>query len=303
MSLVTNWLESLSYDLEISAACLKKISPASSCTVCLDECPEHAVFIDGGKIFIDKELCTSCGTCITTCPVQAIKGQSPSRKVIQKYILLQEESILPTIPELFYYHKKGIRSIHKSSKDDVLVKLVQTANESLKAMELEPLRVADELILEIEDQPKLTRRDLFNKLRIDSKKNLLSSVTPVKWRFNEDNFKISNLFDGWAFFEVRIHEESCTLCGGCFNICPSKVFEPNDRVLTIHEENCSGCNLCMDICQSSAVQISKDIHQQPAPMKYWHQSICSICGSSFHSWTAKDTCHICSTVEKPTFFL
>jgi ferredoxin len=303
MSLVTNWLESLSYDLEISAACLKKISPASSCTVCLDECPEHAISLESGKINIDEKLCTLCGICVTTCPVQAIKGQSPPRRVNQKYILLEEESIPPSFPELFYYHKKGIRCIHKSSKDDVIVRLVRNANEILEAMELEPLRVADEIILEQEEPPKLTRRDFFNKLRIDSRKNVLSSVTPVKWRFNEDNFKLSNLCDGWAFFEVRINEESCTLCEGCFNICPSKVFEPSDRMLNINEKNCSGCNLCKDICQSSAVQISQNIHQQPAPMKHWHQSTCSNCGNSFRSWTAKDTCHICCTVEKPNFFL
>jgi ferredoxin len=303
MSLLTNWLESLSYELDISESCTRKISPLSTCSACMDECPDEAIIFEDGKILIDDKRCSSCGVCITACPVQAVKGQSPSRKVIQKYLLLEQNSPLPAIMELLYYHKKGIRFIHQHALNADLVDRISQVNEILCAMQLEQLQATNQIVLEEKEQPRLSRRDFFAKLSSDSKKTVLSSVTPVKWRFNENNFKPSALFKDWSFYKVRISEDECTLCEGCFNVCPPGIFSLGEKELILNENQCIGCNLCMDICGTSAIKVELKIHQAPPVSYNLHQNTCTQCGSGFHAWEESDCCHVCSTTEKPNFFL
>lgn len=303
MSLLTNWLESLSYDLEISEACVKKISPQSSCSVCHDACPAGAIIFDEGKIDIDEKTCTSCGICITVCPTQGIKGQSPSRKVVQTYLLFEEAAPLPSVNELHYFYKKGIRSLHLPSANSDIERLVRSTNDDLESMGMEPLRIAEKLELQPEEQPKLTRRDFFTKITSDSKKTVLASVTPAKWHFNEESFKLSSLYKHWAFHKIELSEENCTLCEACFNICPSKLFEISGTSLKMNEQTCTGCHLCSDICRSNAIKIKRKTHQTTENIKQIQQSICTTCNTKFYTWTQTPTCPICSSRKKNNFFI
>lgn len=303
MSLIINWLESLSYDIGISDTCLRRLSPLSTCTSCLHSCPEEAIVLEDGHIKMDQKLCSSCGVCIPNCPVQAIKGQSKARTVIQRNLLLQKEETIPSYIELLYFHKKGIRILYHSSPTQELEQQVKIANEYLEAMGIEPLRITDQVVLQHEPPTKLTRRDFIGKITSDSKKTVLSSITPAKWRFNEESFRLPALFKEWTFYKVKISKDSCTLCQACFNLCPENVFDLAGTELVIDEQKCVGCHFCEDICQSSAIQIEKNIHNghsYPFPL---HHCICTNCRSSFHSWEEKHTCHICSCREKPNFFL
>lgn len=304
MSLLTNWLESLSYELEISEACSKKKSPLSSCTACMDECPHGALIIEDGTLKLNEKACSLCGICITVCPQQAIKGQSPARKVIQDHLLLQDDSPIPSFQELLYFHKKGVRFIQKEARDKELEKRIGNANEVLSVMELDPILITKTISLKEDDQPKLSRRGFFTKLSMDGKRTVLSSVTPVKWRFNEDSFKSSNLYNDWSLHEVRIHEKKCTLCEACFNICPAQIFTLENDTLHIDEKNCSGCKLCMDICQHSGIQVAQSIHKVSEIAYHVNKNVCITCRSSFYSWQEESNeCEICKKIEKPNFFL
>ncbi|MGV2941193.1 4Fe-4S dicluster domain-containing protein [Mesobacillus sp. LC4] len=303
MSLLTNWLESLSYELEISESCTRKVSPLSTCSACTDECPDDAILFEDGKILIDDKRCSSCGVCITVCPVQSVKGQSPSRMVKQNYLLLEQQSPLPSMMEMLYYHKKGIRFIHQPSLTMDLVDRINQVNEILGEMQLERLHVTNRIVLKEKEQPRLSRRDFFTKLSLDSKKTVLSSVTPVKWRFNESYFKPSVLFKDWSFYQVKISEDECTLCEGCFHVCPPGIFSLGVSELILNENQCTGCNLCMDICKTNAIIVEMKVHQAPPVSYNLHKNVCTQCGSGFLAWEESDSCHICRTTEKPDFFL
>ncbi len=303
MSLLANWLESLSYEVEISEECTKKISPMSSCSACVDECPANALFFEGGKISLLNEVCLACGLCVTVCPVQAIKGQSPERKVENEYLLLDDDSPLPSFPELLYYHKKGIRFIHKHSVSEDVKKRIARANGVFEAMNAEPILLSDTVEQRAEEQPILSRRGFFAKLASDSKKTILSSMTPIKWRFNESSFRVSSLYKDWSLYEVRMDNEKCTLCEACFSICHSGVFSLETGILRINDNNCSGCRLCSDICRVDAIQITDHIHRSQELTVPLGKKNCEKCGRIFHYWEETNQCHICSSIQKPDFFL
>ncbi|WP_415812974.1 DUF362 domain-containing protein [Mesobacillus thioparans] len=180
---------------------------------------------------------------------------------------------------------------------------VKQTNAILEEMELERLSIVNEVKLEKEEQSRISRRALFAKLTSDSKKTLLSSMTPIKWRFNESSFKTSNLYSGWSFYEVSLKQEDCTLCEACFAICPSNVFSFVDDSLKLTDHNCSGCGLCSDICKTNSVQIHYNIHKSTEDTFPVIKNSCKRCHSLFHSWDTKETCPICSSVEEPNFFL
>lgn len=303
MSLLTNWLESLSYEIEISEVCSKKQSPLSTCTACRDECPYGALIIEERNLKLVEQACSHCGVCITVCPQQAIKGQSPARMIIQDHLLLQEDSPLPSFMELLYFHKKGVRFIQSESIDDQLGIRISKANEILTLMELDPILPTKTVSLKEEEQPKLSRRGFLAKLSMDSKKTVLSSVTPAKWRFNEGSFKSSSFYRDWSFHEIRINEENCILCEACFNICPSNIFKLENDTLKIDEKSCSGCNLCMDICQQSGIKVAQSLHRVREVAYQVHKNECTICRSSFYSWEDTNECEICKRIEKLDNFL
>lgn len=43
------------------------------CSVCVDECPQGALSVDG-VCSVDEDACIDCGSCIDACPVEAISA-------------------------------------------------------------------------------------------------------------------------------------------------------------------------------------------------------------------------------------
>lgn len=44
----------------------------SSCGTCIDECPVEAISEGADKYVIDADACTDCGACAGACPSEAI---------------------------------------------------------------------------------------------------------------------------------------------------------------------------------------------------------------------------------------
>ena len=44
-----------------------------ACGVCVDECPQNALSLDGVCV-VDEDACIDCGSCIDQCPVEAISA-------------------------------------------------------------------------------------------------------------------------------------------------------------------------------------------------------------------------------------
>jgi Pyruvate/2-oxoacid:ferredoxin oxidoreductase delta subunit len=57
-----------------------------------------------------------------------------------------------------------------------------------------------------------------------------------------------------------IHDQLCTGCGCCIDVCPSAVFQQEgDVVSATQAENCGGCGECELVCPEDAVEVSFSI--------------------------------------------
>ncbi|WP_180953663.1 4Fe-4S binding protein [Bacillus sp. T33-2] len=259
MPLWTKWLESLSYEIEISGNCLRKASPFSTCTTCIQICDQGAISIENAGLQVDQGKCNNCGRCVTVCPVQAIKGQSPHRTV-ENGILTLNTLPLPTQSELLYFYKSGITTITidlSRDQEKEAQRLIEDADGLLRAIGIPPFTVVS---LDNSEKPVLSRRAFFKKISFDSRRAVLETFTPASWRFNEDQFNLASMFPDVAFFGITLDQQKCILCETCFRMCPASVFSLQDNRLEIDEGKCKGCSLCTDVCRTDAITIEKTVH-------------------------------------------
>ncbi len=54
-----------------------------------------------------------------------------------------------------------------------------------------------------------------------------------------------------------IHDDKCTTCGECYNICPvNAIAKKDDGVAEIKETLCVGCGACIGVCPEEAIDLS-----------------------------------------------
>src|SRR6476661_4573670 len=110
MALLSKWVESLDFEYEILSSCTRHRSHHSTCTKCVETCERQAISIINGKPVMDHSKCVQCGECMAACPVQAVAGILPKRKIKQNHLIITNRQF-PTIKELLILYKKGIHFI------------------------------------------------------------------------------------------------------------------------------------------------------------------------------------------------
>lgn len=98
--------------------------------------------------------------------------------------------------------------------------------------------------------------------------------------------------------------QSCTLCGACAAICPTKALilrvEEKTKELLYRPEYCNQCNLCQDICfqhqlfWNSRLTI-KQFLASPLQLSYSTEQICSQCNHAYYldPPSSKQLCSFC----------
>jgi ferredoxin len=296
MSILIDWLESLSHELNPSDQCLRKFSPFSTCTSCIDSCEEQAISFEKGFPVINNQSCNLCGRCVTVCPVLALEGQSPSRKVANN-VFIWEDGPLPTVNELLFMYKNEIKTISTSNSNDKLKQMMEETNSLLVKMGFPPFEMSPHSETDNLQEAKLSRRDFFNKLSFESKKLAATTMTPAKWRFNHTQFKVAKMYPDWAFFSISLNKDKCTLCETCFRLCPENVFSIEGEQLKIIAGNCTGCSLCVDVCRYEGINISQNVFGAATESMTIHLRTCKNCDDPFYSWENEESCFICKSKE------
>ncbi|WP_070121031.1 4Fe-4S dicluster domain-containing protein [Bacillus marinisedimentorum] len=308
MSLLTRWLESLAESVEISERCLRQMSPFSTCEKCIEVCQEEALKITNGKVEITEEHCTSCGKCMTVCPVHAIEGSVPRRDVIEDTMIQNAEVVPPSVGEWLYYASKGIKKLavlHVGLHSRSWPESLHEPNRILSKMGEPEIALTD--TVPVPEEKEMSRRDLFRFVGKESKVLAMSSLTPAKWRYNHQSFSINRAFPEWMFYRVELDRAACTLCEVCFKLCPNQVFTVDRErgELRISPGSCNGCELCVDACRENAAAVTEHIAPREEGIASIIEKTCMSCGQPFLDWDeAGDSCHIClkKAENKSSFF-
>ena len=298
MSLLINWLESLSIDTKITNRCTRHSSPKSSCLLCVSHCHSQSLSVEDNKVVVDVKKCNSCGDCTVVCPVGAVEGNLPKRNIINGMFAYSSE-YCPSAKELLIYRKKGVKAIYLPANclDERWNQAITEANVLLEQLGIEPYMINQDT--NPEDRS-LSRRELFLSVRKKGQ-SLAKELTPASWRMGADTWSLPANFPDTQFYQVALDTEKCTICQACFNLCPQKVFTVTDTELMIDHQKCSNCSLCSDICPEKAVTISEKTAERSSTLYSLVAGKCVRCKSSFYSFEASEQCHICA--NKPSDWL
>lgn len=295
MGVWSKWLESLDYEYEVLPSCTRHLSPRSTCSKCIEVCEEKAISIKRGKPVIENSKCNECGICIPTCPVQAIAGIFPTRKMIQNQLVINELK-KPTVKELLILYKKGIRTIvgETTSVIEQWKQTIDEVNEILELLNEAPFTVSDKLI---EEEEYFSRRELFSLWKNESK-SVVKQVSPAKWRFNQNDFYLSKYYRDYQFAGIILNLEKCSLCNACQRLCKNQCFHIGENQFTLNSQGCSSCQLCVDTCPEQAISITEQISRAEEISYRIYQKVCPVCNKTYETLHDHDEkCVACAKRE------
>ncbi|MEW8985700.1 MAG: 4Fe-4S binding protein [Bacillus sp. (in: firmicutes)] len=254
-----------------------------------------------GKIEIDVNKCDSCGECITSCPVSAVKGNVPSRTV-KNGLLYYEPHYCPTVKELLVFRKCGVKGIAVPGgtlDDSQWVDHIEEANQWLVKLGLEPFYFcrAEELA-----PPAMSRRDLFTSARKKGK-DVAKEMAPAEWRQNPNAWSLPFHYRDVQFFEVQLDLEKCTLCQSCVKLCKQDVFnlsvdaaDGGASSLFINHQKCTNCQLCIDVCNEDAVVVAEKVSAKTESAIEVEERTCTRCKKSYLAFSVSEDeskCPVC----------
>jgi Fe-S-cluster-containing hydrogenase component 2 len=69
--------------------CLNQRHNAVECRHCAENCPAGAILIDQNQVYIDKDVCPSCGLCLSECPTEVFYSNQWDETTVAKEVDLQ----------------------------------------------------------------------------------------------------------------------------------------------------------------------------------------------------------------------
>lgn len=299
MSLLLKWLESLHTTVSVNHRCLRKQSPFSNCQKCKDVCNRQAITMKDGRVVVDDSLCSSCGECMMICPVGSIECIPPKRDFING-MLVYSDKYVPTTKELLIYAAKGLKGVryHRSDKKGNWIDVIQETNKKLVALHKAPIHFYNEEKLA---GTKMDRRDFLRSFAFQGK-SFVREFTPVSWRINPEDWTLNKYYPQTAFFECNLKQDTCTMCGVCFKVCPREVFAFKEAEVVVDMQKCTGCLLCVDVCSKKAIEITKTIVENEPEIISVYEKKCKRCHLLFKSFYESDEiCFICKETQNKKF--
>ena len=297
MALLSKWVESLDFEYEILSSCTRHRSHHSTCTKCVETCEKQAISINNGKPVIDHSKCVQCGDCMAACPVQAVAGILPKRKIKQNRLMISDH-LFPTTMELLILHKKGITSIilEDESLNQEWMHRIDQVNQMLMELGESPFSISTDFV---KDEEVCSRRELFSLWKKESK-SLMREMSPAKWRFNHHALNVRQYYTDFQFTNITVDIDKCTLCQVCVRICDQKCFEIQNEHFSLSIKGCTSCGLCADICPEKAIILEEKIIKAKEINLPIYEKKCQACHHSFK--TVREHDEMCTPCTKLNHF-
>ncbi|MEW6686598.1 MAG: 4Fe-4S dicluster domain-containing protein [Candidatus Edwardsbacteria bacterium] len=98
--------------------------------------------------------------------------------------------------------------------------------------------------------------------------------------------------------KITVDIEKCIGCGGCANVCPSRLIVITDtkwrRKLDFYLERCTYCGRCAEVCPEKAITMTQEFETSTNKIEDMHISLdvfmgtCQRCGRCFPPPSALD---------------
>lgn len=231
---------------KVNDSCLARLG----CTQCLSSCPTSALKLEGKRVVIDSEKCTSCGLCSASCPVGAIEAP-----------LLNWNAVTGIYTSL---NGGKLRVSCDPNVGDLVVPCIGY----LGAEEISVLSSKFDLELVCPNEKCVNRKAaehailLQRAIRAEAKTKV--AVIGVK---RNDYVRAVNGLKLAGQTDVDVHafrievNDNCTLCGVCARKCPTGALKltSSEKVMKLEVEphRCVGCNHCVEVCKEQAIRVEK----------------------------------------------
>jgi len=279
-------------------SCVRALSVWTSCTKCVEACPESAISDDGvhKSIVVDLDRCTDCGLCGAACPTDAFaQVYDVDRFVDTAGARLRCGDGVPCIAAIATEDLITLMLRHgeltlvdgvcgHGGHHAAAATRVAEANAFLKGTGLHGVarlergtqeHVADEA----QEQPALPdRRRLFlggatrpvrGKLTMPGRldKDNLQYTQDRRWRFLARLPDTARAVeptvdaDTLSFASSKVlHADRCTLCTVCVRICPTGALTSGRtfRDLRFDASLCVKCGLCHEVCVTDAITLGPE---------------------------------------------
>lgn len=269
-----------------SVNCIRNKHLGSTCRACADACEKQAITISDNSLSLNPLLCNRCGNCVLSCPVNAVEGELPVRRV-EEGRLYSSASSIASVDELLLYFASGVTRLAISQQHQRWIENVEIANSRLQQMGKSGFDV--EITQDNEDAISYSRRSLlgFRQLQKHFDKSSINKKP------------LADAYSGFQFYQFTLNEDNCTLCGSCARLCPTHALTLSDNALTFEGKQCVGCRLCQDLCPEQAISIKDEIASSAAQSHKMIVQHCSQCDAEYQTLnTQREICPSCRFRER-----
>lgn len=88
---------------------------------------------------------------------------------------------------------------------------------------------------------------------------------------------------------IVVHQELCSLCGFCVQVCPTRALTinetPRDTILLLSSSACNGCRKCKNVCPAGALAMNgaddgNPVYEAHTTLRRSSRVYCPICGEA-----------------------
>lgn len=252
----------------MTSQCVRSKSKKAHCDVCVAVCTQRALSVtESGGIHFHSSACNQCGACVAACPVTAIEGNLPVRK-IEEHTLFEDNKSQPTVKELLLYHQQGYQHLVITSEESPWHAIIEQTNALLESVS-QPLLTFSLDPTVITEQISKSRRAF---LRVD----LFNHNKPVS-EPKIHNQRLYQIFPDYQFFTVELDKTSCSLCSACLRLCPTLAISYEEQQFVIDNGRCVGCRACEDGCPEKSLVVRESVQLKTVSRAPFVFNVCHEC--------------------------
>ncbi|WP_457628522.1 4Fe-4S binding protein [Persephonella sp.] len=256
--------------------CVRIYYRDSSCSECLKVCPVNgAIYQDDYKVFINNELCVSCGACSGVCPSQAFEfdGFSPEELVKRISTTGETVSCKTNIPCLSALSVEHLIAAALNSQNDIILdtghcrecfigslleeieRKKEEANYVLERLGVENRVVTQELSLQPEKKEEKKRREFLKNFGKAAAGLTFWALAPRLSSFEEEDFKPKNIVEEKVNIPKRkllIESLKAAQPEPSTQLETEKISFTSDK--WIDNSKCTNCSVCYNVCPTGALK-------------------------------------------------